>query len=275
MYAPGVTKHDLLSEPEFRSFRLNARTLTYLERQRAALGVAPHQMRVLDWGCGRGRTVLALRERGYDAYGVDVDAEPVANGRPLLRERGYPEDVLRVLRPDGTTDFPDAFFHFVCSDQVFEHVADIESVAREQRRILAAEGVGFHQYPGHRYLIEGHLRMPFVHWLPKSVLRKRVILFYVWVGREPRWRWLEGRGVRGRAEAYYDYSVRHTFYRTYSEVRDSFERHGFRISFETINHPALADYPVVGRLARWRLARPLLSHVLLTFKGVELYVAPR
>jgi SAM-dependent methyltransferase len=268
-----VSKHRVLTDAEFRQFRLNPRTLTYLERHREALGLAPGEMRVLDWGCGRGRTVLGLRELGYDAHGVDIDEEPVRNGRPLFREKGHPEDALRVLRPDGTTGFSDGFFHFVCSDQVFEHVADIEIVAREQRRILRPDGAGFHQYPGHLYLVEGHLYMPLVHWLPKSGLRRLAILFYVWAGREPRWDWLDGRGVREKARAYYDYSVRNTFYRTYSQVRDAFERHGFRVSFETINHPGLSDYPLLYRLAQRPWARPLLSRILLTFKGVELRVA--
>lgn len=268
-----MTKHDRLSQAEFSAFRLNPRTLTYLERHRARLGLSPEETRVLDWGCGRGRTVLALREQGYSAYGVDIDSEPVANGRPLFRERNLPEDLLRVLKPTGATDFPDGFFHFVCSDQVFEHVADLESVAREQRRLLASGGAGFHQYPGHRYLVEGHLHMPLVHWLPKSSLRKGAILVCVWAGREPRWRWLEGRGVRDKTRAYYDYSVRHTFYRSYAQVADAFQRQGFGVSFETINHPGLAEVPIVRQLASWRLARPLLSHLLLTFKGVELHLA--
>ena len=31
--------------------------------------------RVLDFGCGRGELVQQLRERGYDAYGCDPEAD--------------------------------------------------------------------------------------------------------------------------------------------------------------------------------------------------------
>ena len=36
-------------------------------------GVAAGSFRVLDVGCGRGDMVAWLCERGFDAYGVDVD----------------------------------------------------------------------------------------------------------------------------------------------------------------------------------------------------------
>ena len=111
------------------------------------------------------------------------------------------------------------------------------------------------------------------HWLPKSsALRKAAIWLYVRAGREPRWDRLEGSDVGAKAKAYYDYTVEHTFYRTYAEVKRIFERQGFDVAFETINHPGLADYPALERIARTPSLRPLLSHVLLTFKGVELLV---
>lgn len=268
-----MTKHDLLTEDELRRFALNPRTRTYLERFARESGRSPAEIRVLDWGCGRGRTVLALRELGWNAWGVDIDPEPVGNGLPLLRERGLPADVLRVLDAEGRAPYPDGAFDFICSDQVFEHVRDLDAVVEEQRRLLAPGGAGFHQYPGHRYLVEGHLHMPLVHWLPKSSrLRRAAIGLFVRMGREPRWAWLEGRGAREKTDAYYDYTVEHTFYRTYREVRRSFERRGFRVTFETINHPGLAAYPGLGRVARTPALRPLLSRILLTFKGVELFV---
>jgi SAM-dependent methyltransferase len=271
-----MTKHDLLTDDEFQRFELNPRTLLYLERHAARLGRSPAEIRVLDWGCGRGRTVLALRERGWDAWGVDIDSEPVGNGRSLLRERGHPDDALRVLDGAGIAPYGDAAFDFVCSDQVFEHVSDLDAVAFEQRRLLAPDGAGFHQYPGHRYLVEGHLHMPLVHWLPKSSwLRRAAIRYFVRAGREPGWAMLEGRSVEEKAHAYYTYTVEHTFYRTYREVRRTFERQGFGVDFETIHHPGLADYPGLERAAHTPGLRSLLNHVLLTFKGVELLVHAR
>jgi 2-polyprenyl-3-methyl-5-hydroxy-6-metoxy-1,4-benzoquinol methylase len=43
-------------------------------------GISCLDLRVLDWGCGRGTTVAKLVEMGFDAYGVDIDPEPIKNG---------------------------------------------------------------------------------------------------------------------------------------------------------------------------------------------------
>ena len=47
---------------------------------------------------------------GADAWGVDIDSEPVHNGRSLLRDRGHPDDVLRVLDGEGAAPYGDAAF---------------------------------------------------------------------------------------------------------------------------------------------------------------------
>lgn len=57
-----------------------ARELPGLERRLRAVGAR----RVLDVGCGTGRHVAALRERGYDAHGADASEEMLERARALL-----------------------------------------------------------------------------------------------------------------------------------------------------------------------------------------------
>jgi hypothetical protein len=60
----------------------------------------PAAGRIVVTGAGSGREILALLERGYDAYGYDPDAALVAAGRPVVGG-----DRLRVCDPDA---FPES-----------------------------------------------------------------------------------------------------------------------------------------------------------------------
>lgn len=268
-----MSKHEVLTDAQFGSFDPPKRTLHYIEEYRKRAGLEPSQLRILEWGCGRGRETLWFRERGYDSYGVDIDPETVRNGSRLFQSRGVDPGALRVLGADGRADFPDGFFHFTYSNQVFEHVSDLTRAARELWRVTAANGEGHHVFPAHRYIVEGHLFMPFVHWLPKNELRRRAISLYVHAGREPHWRELEGKSHRDRAATYYAYSVNKTFYRSPRQIRAIFESANFAVSYETINHPRVAKHPVLGPMTRVRPLRRLVDSMLLTFVSNELHLA--
>ena len=217
-----MSKHDVLTDEEFAQFTPQKRTLHYIEEYCQRNGLKPSQMNILDWGCGRGRATLWFRQRGYNAYGVEIDAKAVSNGRVLLERKGIDHSALRVLSDKGLSDFPSGFFHFTYSNQVFEHVRDLECVARELWRVTAARGEGHHVLPAPKEIMEGHLYMPFVHWLPKNKWRERLISVYVRTGREPRWSELKGQSVRIRAPRTYAYSVEQTFYRSPREIRADF-----------------------------------------------------
>ena len=48
-------------------------------------------------------------------------------------------------------------------------------------RTIAAPSAALHVFPSQYHVVEQHLRMPFVHWLPKNILRKAAIVFYVFL----------------------------------------------------------------------------------------------
>lgn len=238
-----------LTEEDLRPFSLPAGLCDYIESARAKLGLAKEELRILDYGCGRGRSVIRLREQGYDARGVDISNWPIKNGRPLLRRRGWDaEAILRVLDESGAADFPDAFFHVVFSWQVLEHVQSLGRATAKIRRLTAPGGTGVHWYPGHRRLIEGHSRMPLIHWLPKNALRKPPIYLFALLHIGPRGDWgrSQGAGLLERARNFYQYSLDHTYYRTPAAVRGAFEECGFQVTYD--RHPAVRD--ICGTLRR-------------------------
>lgn len=267
-----MSKHNILTEEEFTGHIPNKRMLTFLEDYLIKTGAKRSEINILDWGCGRGKDVLWLKEEGYNAFGVDIDPEPIQNGENLFREKGYSDPGLSLIDHYGRTNFLDNYFHFIFSNQVFEHINNIELVAAEFQRITTKSGMGYHVYPAHRYIVEGHLFMPFIHWLPKNQLRKYLIFAYVLFGCEPKWQELKKKGLMQKTETYYSYSVNKTFYRTYSHIRKIFEKNGFVVNFETINNPKLSKYGLLHKLTHHRLSRKVIDYSLVTFKSVELLV---
>lgn len=115
----------------------------------------PMTAKILDFGCGAGKTVSALRALGY----VNASGYDVVEGR-------HREGALRELITEGTVlnlrlPYDDDTFDLVISDQVFEHVQDQVRVFEELLRITKPGGHGLHLIPTRYVPIEGHLSVPF------------------------------------------------------------------------------------------------------------------
>jgi 2-polyprenyl-3-methyl-5-hydroxy-6-metoxy-1,4-benzoquinol methylase len=106
------TKHDPLTEAEVEVYSLRRRVLAMLDECARHFGISCLDLRVLDWGCGCGTTVAKLVEMGFDAYGVDIDPEPIKNGYPLFLAHGLePERRLVHIEAGCRTQFaPPTFF---------------------------------------------------------------------------------------------------------------------------------------------------------------------
>jgi len=263
---------DKLTEEDMRAFTIRDTLRTYLKLAEKELGIHKQHMKVLDYGCGRGRAVLLLRENGYCAYGVDTDQRCLENGYDLLKERlpRDQKDFLTLVREDGTTSFPDEAFDFVFSEQVFEHVQDLDKVASEINRVSKSGSIGLHCFPAHRRVVEGHFFMPFIHWLPKGKIRKYYIYILVLLGFRPSFPDIKGKKIREKAEYYYVGSVTNTFYRSYRNIQRCFERHGFDVDFATITNKRLNSMFLFRMLKRFALFRLLISWMLHNFVGVVL-----
>lgn len=260
-----------LTPADMQRFQMNPEIAHHLVRHRERTGLEPRELRVLDYGCGRGEYTAWLRSQGYAAYGVEIDEQVLANGRPYFRDLGLDaEQVLAKLGQDGTLPFPDGFFHFVCSEQVLEHVRDLDTVARELARVSAPGAAGLHCFPARWRPIEVHLYMPLAHWLPAGPARRLWIRTCVAIGIEPHWSRLRHLGAAARAREYYRYSVERTHYRSCRRIRSIFEREGFRVRFVTIDNVEITRRPALSKLLRIQPLRGLASWLLLRFKLVEL-----
>lgn len=222
------TKHDMLTEADMYRFQMNPTIFDWIREQVGLRGRAAEPFRVLDWGCGRGRAVARLRHEGIEAFGIDVDRVVLENGYGLLRARGLnPERLLRHI--DEAKAFEDGTFDVIFSEETLEHVADLAMVAHNTFRLLRPGGIALHSFPGSRWLIEPHVSMPLVHWLPTGRARQRLLLLCLLFRFGPRPPWPETLGASlWQCLSVYDrYLAEKTHYRPRRQVMDTFASAGF------------------------------------------------
>lgn len=124
----------------------------------------PSGGRVLDYGCGAGQIVKHLRACGADAWGCDV----------FYEGGSYADVILPDARPfishmgSDSIPFPDGHFDIIVSNQVLEHVPDMDAVLREISRVLKPGGISLNLFPDRGVFREGHCGIAFLHWFPKG-----------------------------------------------------------------------------------------------------------
>ena len=120
--------------------------------------------RVLDVGCGSGHIAAALAELA--GPGGHVSAVDLRDQRVVL-------DGYEFVQVAGTElPFADASLDVVVSNHVIEHVgehADQLHHLREIRRVLRPGGVCYLAAPSRWALLEPHVRLPLVSWLPRRL----------------------------------------------------------------------------------------------------------
>jgi len=57
--------HPDLTESDMSVYMINPEVIAYLEEFRKMRGLRRENVKVLDWGCGRGQSVIRLRELRY------------------------------------------------------------------------------------------------------------------------------------------------------------------------------------------------------------------
>lgn len=227
-------KHVELAEDEIIAARLSN------ELQRLITQL-PANAQVLDWGCGRGRTVLHLRDAGINAWGVDMDTRVLAQANTALAGRGLDQE--GVLRPlDQIAHFSAGRFHLIFSEETLEHVIDIERLAVESFRLTAPGGYGLHSFPGSRQWHEPHLKIPFVHWLSSKRLRHAAVLAALFLRAGPRPIWPEACDQTGRplplscqAGVYASYLNEKLAYRPIEEMAAVFRNAGFEVGYRCLS----------------------------------------
>ncbi|MEW4531404.1 class I SAM-dependent methyltransferase [Maioricimonas sp. JC845] len=110
------------------------------KRRRAARRIARLKRKVsgrrfLDIGCSIGGAVEAARQYGFDATGIDLDAESIRQALQL-----FPNNRFLQGTPDEFAEFGEQFDLLFCTE-VLEHVPRPDHFMRAVRRLLAPGGL--------------------------------------------------------------------------------------------------------------------------------------
>lgn len=117
----------------------------------------PRTPRVVDFGCGEGRLVGELLDRGLDAHGCDLGQFWDVSSPNAGRLASIQLDPYRLPYEDMSADV-------IVSTSVLEHVRNKEVVFREFFRILKPGGCAMHLFPAKNYLpVEPHIYVPLVN----------------------------------------------------------------------------------------------------------------
>lgn len=248
-------KREPFTEAELAAFRVPAPITNFLERTGAR--------RVLDWGCGRGEQVLALRRAGWDAHGFDISEDFIAAGRRSFAALGDEADVLHLGQVDDVEPF-DA----VVSYMVLEHVDDLDTAAATIRRATRRGGGGLHLFPARWTPIEPHLGLPFAHWF-EGRARRAVIAAGVALGRGRREGWgFDDATTSEVVERWDRYIETGTAYRSNRAIARAFSRAGFAPRFSMVDHRLARPHgPIPPAVARRTLGALITTHLEVTVPG--------
>jgi len=211
-------------------------------------GQLPSPVRLLDVGFGEGDLLLTAHEwfraRWPDVelnlagYEVSEQAGTIegrveqARARLAVALGGAPADGSERLRVVGESDgipFESGSFDLVVSNQVIEHVRDLDLLFREVARVLAPGGVSIHFFPARETWIECHVGLPLVHrcrdWdSARAAIRE---LSRLGLGR---WR-RDGGDLDAFSRWWADFFVRYAHYRPGREILARARACGLRASF--------------------------------------------
>ncbi len=137
-----------------------------LARLEALLGAGGLRGRVLNVGCGTGGFNVAASAAGARVVGVDADADAIAICA-LRRDAG-----LGFARATGEAlPFADGAFDLVHCFSVIEHVASVTVTIREMVRVTRGGGAIYVHTPNAWSLYEGHYKLFWAPFLPKTLGR--------------------------------------------------------------------------------------------------------
>ena len=139
--------------------------------------------RILDFGCGWGTDLIFCLKKGYDAFGIDISWEKAKFHTLRVQRRNYPKFWIErfILSQGENLPFKSESFDLVYSNQVIEHVKDLERCISEIFRVLKKDGILYIRAPNYKSsFFEPHYR---VLWFP--FLNKRTAKIYIRLLNKP------------------------------------------------------------------------------------------
>jgi 2-polyprenyl-3-methyl-5-hydroxy-6-metoxy-1,4-benzoquinol methylase len=112
--------------------------------------------RVLDVGCGNAVSLLEMRNRGVDAYGIEEDR----NLEKPAKELGLKVEIGNIYN----SKYPDNFFDYVALSQVLEHIPNPEKLLLAAKEKLKKNGVFIASFPNFNSIYRKICGKRWIHW---------------------------------------------------------------------------------------------------------------
>ena len=112
----------------------------FAHTRRDLIGMIPEasEMKVLEVGCGRGHTLMALKESGYAAETVGVELFPLARTEEEIR--GVDRYIVGNIETDEL-NLPRDYFDIVICGDVLEHLTDPWATVARLLDLLREDGL--------------------------------------------------------------------------------------------------------------------------------------
>jgi len=106
--------------------------------------------RVLDLGCGAGRHLVYLAQKGFDAYGIDISREAIKKAKLRLNKLGFSANLK--VGSMASLPYRDNFFDALISTTTIHHgmIQQIKKTIREIERVMKPAGLIFITVPKNR-----------------------------------------------------------------------------------------------------------------------------
>ena len=183
--------------------------------------------RILDYGCGAGEIVLRRRDKGLDICGVEA-FHGGNSARDLVASKGLLGVSVFELSDQNTIPFPDETFDLIVSNQVMEHVQDMDQALKEISRVLKHEGKLITLFPTFEIIRECHCGILFAHRFSRcSKWRYPYMRFMRGLGFGYR---KEGKTKREWVRYFMGYMDNYTYYRKYTDIYKLFNSARFGIT---------------------------------------------
>lgn len=132
-YPENYAPYSLAVDDEPSLWRRWNRRYSLAKQLRVILPRAGQMGRVLDVGCATGNLLYALHRRGWEAYGVELNAQAAAYARKRFGLSVFVGELANA-------HFPDKWFDLVILWDVLEHLHDPQKTLQEAARVTRPDG---------------------------------------------------------------------------------------------------------------------------------------
>jgi len=180
------------------------------------------QDKILDFGCGNGIFVEAMRDKGLNAYGCDI--APEFRGDLFLERQGVDGNMGEIFyyRLGEKLPFEDATFQSIFSYQVFEHIKDLEFSVKELSRVIKSGGIIYSEFAASYPYVDCHTGLPFIYLMQKSSFSTLNKIYCALVVKL-------GYVKKEEIAKMWRFAHKYLFFRSYGSMDSVFRKYGFRV----------------------------------------------